>query len=179
MTLSSSEAQAARRKAARAEGFKSIPGSTKGQRERFLMVLSDSANISRAARAAGITRTKAYRWRKAVASFRDAWEDALNEALDNYEEALRIRALNGVERPHFHGGAITGHYTTYSDTLALNILKARRPAKTVNAEPDTPQSDDTRDDTRQIDRQLDRIAAQALARAATLAAIEAHGQERD
>jgi len=118
---------AVRRKQAREIGFKSLPASDSGKRQRFLLVLRESANISRAARAAGIATGTAYGWRKKMPLFRTAWDEAMNEALDNLEEVLRDRAINGVERPHFHGGQITGHYRTYSDNLGMSILRARRP----------------------------------------------------
>ncbi|MDE2042476.1 MAG: hypothetical protein KGJ05_05345, partial [Alphaproteobacteria bacterium] len=110
----------AKRALARAEGFKSLPATDGGQRERFLRVLRKSANISRAARAAGIASSTLYDWRRSVPNFACRWDEAMNEALDTLEEVLRNRAMEGVERPHFHGGEITGYYRTYSDNLGLS-----------------------------------------------------------
>ncbi len=164
----SAERAAARRKSARALGFKSLPTTESGKRERFLRVLRESANISRAARAAGIPSSTAYRWRKQLVMFRQAWDEAMNEALDNLEEVLRYRAMNGVERPHFHGGEVTGYYRTYSDTLGISILRARRPG--IFGAEATEESGSSEHAALSVAEQLDRIAAQVKAREDSAAA---------
>lgn len=157
------ERAAVRRKQAREIGFKSLPTTDGGKRQRFLLVLRESANISRAARAAGIVTGTAYGWRKKMPLFRTAWDEAMDEALDNLEEVLRERAINGVERPHFHGGEITGHYRTYSDNLGMSILRARRPGIFGN---ETNAAGDAQDNAAlTVAEALDKIAARATARA--------------
>jgi len=155
---------AARRKSAREIGFKNLPVSNGGKRQRFLLVLRESANISRAARAAGIATGTAYGWRKKMPVFRTAWDEAMNEALDQLEEVLRDRAINGVERPHFHGGEISGYYRTYSDNLGMSILRARRPGVFGPDANDSSGGDGVA--TLTVAQQLDRIAAQVKAREA-------------
>lgn len=155
---------AVRRKQAREIGFKSIPATDGGKRQRFLLVLRESANISRAARAAGIATGTAYGWRKKMPLFRTAWDEAMNEALDNLEEVLRDRAINGVERPHFHGGNITGYYRTYSDNLGMSILRARRPSVFGNEA--TGEGEPRDGAALTVAEALDKIAAKVAAREA-------------
>ena len=132
------------------------------KRNRFIKVLRDTGNVSRAAKAAGIPSSSAYRQRARIIKFREQWDDALNEALDNIEEVLLDRAVNGVERQHFHGGEVTGTYRTYSDSLAMFILRGRRPEIYGTAPAQRIEEDD--DSEAVVVRQLDRIAARVRAR---------------
>lgn len=97
------------------------------KRRVFLRWLSQTANVARAAREAGIDRSMAYRLRQESDSFRTSWDEAMNEALDTLEAALFERAALGVERPVFYGGKHCGTVTQYSDALGMFILRARRP----------------------------------------------------
>ena len=65
-------------------------------RHKFLRVLTDTANVAAAARAADTTRAEAYQLRQADDAFRDKWDEALNTALENLERDLRERALEGT-----------------------------------------------------------------------------------
>lgn len=102
---------------------------TAARRKRFLNVLSETANVTLAARASGMSRSSAYRLRKAEASFAEAWDDAVEEALDLIEEEVRRRAVDGREKPVFYQGRECGRVREYSDTLAVFFLKAHRPEK--------------------------------------------------
>ena len=75
---------------------------------RFLDVLAQSANITEAARAAKIARRAVYRARDADEGFRQAWDDALEEAVDALEGEAFQRARDS------------------SDTLLIFLLKAHR-----------------------------------------------------
>ncbi|RMD89771.1 MAG: hypothetical protein D6807_03020 [Alphaproteobacteria bacterium] len=103
-------------------------GWTSRRRRLFLDALRASANVSAAARRAGMSRSAAYALRQSDASFRAQWDDALEEALDALEEELRRRALEGVEKPVFYGGKPCGTIRSYSDQLGMFLLKCRRPA---------------------------------------------------
>ncbi len=131
-------------------------------RRRFLKTLRETANVSRSARAAGISTSTAYRQRARHKQFREAWDDAMNEALDNIEQALTDRAVNGVERQHFHGGQITGSYRTYSDQLGMFILRGRR-ADIYGRDPLVSDEGGV-DSSAALAKQLDIIAARVKAR---------------
>jgi hypothetical protein len=68
-----------------------------------------------------------YRLRAQSESFRAAWDEAMNQALDDLEAVLLDRAAHGVEKPVFYGGKPCGSVRQYSDTLAMFILRAKRP----------------------------------------------------
>ena len=100
---------------------------TARRRATFLETLRQSANVSDAARRAGLSRGAAYSLRAVDPAFRAAWDDALEEALDALEAELRRRAIEGVEKPVFYGGKPCGTITSYSDQLGMFLLKCRRP----------------------------------------------------
>ena len=100
---------------------------TAKRRRRFLETLSETANISQAARAAGISRSVVYRLRSQSNAFRAAWDEAMDQALDEIEAMLMERAVQGVDRPVFFGGKTCGTIRHYSDALAMFLLRGRRP----------------------------------------------------
>ena len=70
----------------------------------FLDALSDWGNVRAAARATRVSRTTAYRMRRACPRFRELWDAALVAARPRVEEVLADRALNGVaEAVYYHG----------------------------------------------------------------------------
>lgn len=106
---------------------KAKPLSMAAKRTIFLDVLRQTANVSRAQRAAGFANSTAYRQRQANAAFRTDWDRAMTEAVDAIEESVMDRARDGVEKPVFFGGAQIGAVRHYSDALSMFILKSKRP----------------------------------------------------
>ncbi|WP_162993539.1 hypothetical protein [Asaia bogorensis] len=101
----------------------------------FLDHLKKSANVSEAARAAGIDRKTAYNWRRGDGLFCEKWKQALEEATDLLEAEARRRAIHGYEEPLLYGGRLVcdaeGNPVTrtrYSDGLLRMLLRAHRPA---------------------------------------------------
>lgn len=97
------------------------------RRAHFLEILRRTANVSRAAREAGIASSTLYGQRARSPGFARAWDAAMAEALDTLEEVLIARARDGVEKPVFYGGEVKGTVRVYSDQLAMFLLRARRP----------------------------------------------------
>ena len=62
---------------------------------KFLDALRVHANVSAAARAAGIRRETAYMRRKKVAAFAAKWDAAIEDAIDGIELAVTRAALQG------------------------------------------------------------------------------------
>ncbi|GAB4151567.1 MAG: hypothetical protein Tsb0016_23780 [Sphingomonadales bacterium] len=89
--------------------------------------LAQTANVSASAAAAGMSRSAVYRLRAGDSDFADQWDEALNAALDTLEEALMKRAIDGVDKPVYYAGKPCGSTKTYSDALAMFLLKSRRP----------------------------------------------------
>ncbi|MEP5727039.1 MAG: hypothetical protein ABJ311_11525, partial [Erythrobacter sp.] len=77
---------------------------TREDQAAFLDALSDWGNVRAAARATRVSRTTAYRMRRACPRFRALWDAALVAARPRVEEVLADRALNGVaEAVYYHG----------------------------------------------------------------------------
>ena len=58
----------------------------------FLLALRNSANVRASCQAAGISRKEAYKRRASSARFREAWDEALEDALDTLEAVAWQRA---------------------------------------------------------------------------------------
>lgn len=101
-------------------------GWTPEKRRVFLDALRDSASVTAAARAVGLSTTSAYRLRMRDAAFAERWELVLSDATDELEAILRQRAIEGVERPIVRGDKVVATYRQYSDRLAMHLLTMRR-----------------------------------------------------
>jgi len=88
----------------------------------FLDALSDWGNVRAAARAAGVSRSTAYRMRRACPRFRALWDAALVVARPQVEEVLADRALNGVEEQVFYHGEEVAVRRRYDGRLLLAHL---------------------------------------------------------
>ena len=100
---------------------------TSRRRAAFLKALTDTGNVSAAARAARASRSRAYQLKAADPGFAAEWADALETATDALDAEARRRALEGVETPHFHQGRVAGTVRKYSDPLLMFLLHAHRP----------------------------------------------------
>lgn len=58
----------------------------------FLLTFRASGNIKSSCEAAGVSRAMAYKARKQYSRFRDAWDEALEDAIDGLEQAAWDRA---------------------------------------------------------------------------------------
>ena len=96
-------------------------------RKAFLAALKISASVTRAAQAAGVSRTRAYQWRDGSEEFAQAWDDAVDEAVDSLEQEAWRRARDGVDKPVTFQGQITDTYLEYSDPLLMFLLRGHRP----------------------------------------------------
>lgn len=94
---------------------------------RFIAVLARCGNVSAAARAAGLSRSRAYELRAEDPGFAADWDDALSEAVDGLAYEARRRALEGDARPVFYRGEQVGQTRRYSDALLMFLLRAYRP----------------------------------------------------
>lgn len=93
----------------------------------FIQTLAQTGIVGRAATAAGWPRGYVYTVRNEDPEFAKLWDQAVEFATDTLEEAARIRAVEGVSRPVFQQKELVGHVTEYSDTLLIQLLKAKRP----------------------------------------------------
>lgn len=103
---------------------------TPEKREAFLgALIAEVGNVTKACAASGISRRAAYEWRGADEGFREAWDDAVEETTEALEGEIYRRAHTGVDEPVFYQGVMCGTIKKFSDTLAMFILKGRRPDK--------------------------------------------------
>lgn len=98
--------------------------------ERFIAYMSEGGHARGACRAARIGRTTAYRYRQSDEDFALAWADAEEESTERLEEEAFRRACEGLKRNKYDAkGNLLCEELVYSDTLAIFLLKARRPEK--------------------------------------------------
>lgn len=129
------------------------------RRVRFLDRLRRTANVARAAREAGISTSALYQHRARHAGFAGDWDAAIGEALDELEDVLIERAKHGVERPVYYAGKQVGSVRNYSDSLAMFILKAKRPEVYSRLAAAGADSDLADDDARaEVLRRIERLA---------------------
>ena len=105
------------------------PTLTPAKRRKFLDALSETGDVSAAAKAAGLARGEALRLREEDETFRSAWDDAHESAVDALEAEARRRALEGDEEDIYYRGEIVGTKTRKSDGMLEFLLKAYRPQK--------------------------------------------------
>lgn len=108
----------------------------------FLDGLRTTGNVSAAARAAQICRSRVYECRHRDPGFAAAWTDALEEAADRLEMEAFRRAVEGIGEDRFFKEDVVGRVTRYSDRLLMFLLKARRPERFDAAQPQKDMVDD-------------------------------------
>lgn len=123
----------------------------------FCAALAETCNVRKACAAVDISPYTAYKWRKEMPAFADAWDEAQQAAVLLLEDEAHRRAFEGVERPLTHQGQFTFLYREetdpatgevkrvpvldedgnhkkaaireYSDLMAIFLLKAHKPEK--------------------------------------------------
>jgi len=91
---------------------------SKEREEIFLDELRQSGNVSAATSKASLTRSLVYKRRKANASFRKNWEEAMDVALDYLEAFLWDKAM---------GKKNETNDKVVDEKIAIFLLKAHRP----------------------------------------------------
>lgn len=122
------KARTARRKAAhKPQPLQSSKEARAVRQQAFLAAFVERGTVLAASQVAGIHRDTHYEWLRTDPDYAAAFQMAEEDAVQVLETEIRRRATVGVEEPVFHQGKIVGHIRKYSDTLAIFILKARRP----------------------------------------------------
>ena len=88
----------------------------------FLDSLAQCGNVLASARATGISRSTAYRMRRACPQFARLWNGALLLARPQVEAVLADRAMNGVEETIFYHGEAVATRIRYDARLLLAHL---------------------------------------------------------
>jgi AcrR family transcriptional regulator len=124
----------------------------KGWKDVVVAAMATGATVSEAASAAGVSRVTIYRYLQSDAEFKAAFDDAEEQGTDVIEAEATRRAVHGVDEPVIYQGTPTliGYDSADkpcdtkdprcvrcefftirkpSDTLAIFLLKGRRPQK--------------------------------------------------
>lgn len=99
----------------------------KGWVEEFLRWLSACPNVTRACRAAHISKKTAYQHRKRYASFAEKWDKALQEGIAAAEDEAWRRAVHGTVEPVYFKGQVCGHLRQFDNVLLMKMLAAHKP----------------------------------------------------
>jgi hypothetical protein len=94
------------------------------KKKRFLGYLSETCNVTRSCRLAGVDRSDMYKLRKDDPYFAEDWATAIEMGIEALEDEMHRRAFEGVLITNQHGTN-----RKYSDVLAIFLLKAHRPDK--------------------------------------------------
>lgn len=97
----------------------------------FLHALADSGCVAHACAHVGRSVTSAYalRQRPGAQSFRQAWDMALDFAVQRLSDAVLSRAIHGVPQPVFYQGQQIGERRVFNDRLAMFLLRQRQPER--------------------------------------------------
>ncbi|MEM7568172.1 MAG: hypothetical protein AAF337_00115 [Pseudomonadota bacterium] len=116
-----------------------------------MSALSESANVTLSCEHVGVSRTAIYAAKRDDADFAAQWSQAMQLALDALEAELIRRAIEGTQSTQFYQGKPIGVVTSYSDSLAMFLLKSHRPEvygslKTAMADVACPEADQAKRD---------------------------------
>lgn len=107
-------------------------GGWSAERQRtFIEALAETGSVRAACRRLGVGEHHIYKLRRhpEAASFRKAWEAALDLGIQRIEDVAMDRALNGVEVPVYHAGELVGTRRAYNDRLLMFMLQNRSPER--------------------------------------------------
>lgn len=106
-------------------------GWTPERQREFIEALADTGSVEAACRHVNMTTVGAYRIRRLPegASFRAAWDAALDFGVRRLEDVAMERALNGVEEPFYVYGEHVGTRKKYNDRLLMFMLRNRSPER--------------------------------------------------
>ena len=113
---------------------------TKEKEARFLSVLADTCNVTRAAEETGVSTAGAYKRRKENAAFRAGWLDAISVAYQRLELVLLDRAFNGTEKVVKRRDGSEERMLEYSNQLGLTLLKMHRDTAVEAAPENEPEN---------------------------------------
>ena len=128
--------------------------------EKFFEVLSQTANVTKACKAANVNRVSAYDRKRFDKEFHEKWERAYALGYDVLEEEAQRRAFEGCTKPVFYKGDICGYILEYSDTLTSLLLKGRKPEIFRDRTEVTMNGGDGRTKKELTDEELDALIAQ-------------------
>lgn len=88
----------------------------------FCAALAETCNVGKACQAVGVSRYTAYKWRKDMPDFADAWDKAMKIGVSALEDEAHRRAFEGVDDPLTHQGRFTYLYRNRVDEDGNPVL---------------------------------------------------------
>jgi len=97
----------------------------------FIAALAETGSVRAACRRVGRADHGVYQLRRhpAAASFRAAWDAALDLGIRRIEDAAMDRALYGVEETYFYHGELRGRRRRFNERLVMFMLRNRSPER--------------------------------------------------
>lgn len=96
--------------------------------KRWLDAYAESKGVPQASKAAGVDRGTPHKARKVDPVFAAAWDAIDHQITGQLEHAAICRAIEGWLEPVFYQGQEVGQVRKYSNSLAIFLLKCRRPS---------------------------------------------------
>lgn len=91
----------------------------------FCAALAETANVGRACKAVGMSRSHIYDWREEDPAFAAAWDRAEKVGVTALEDEAKRRAFEGVDEPLTHQGQITYELEPLLDDDGLPVCDNR------------------------------------------------------
>ncbi len=85
-------------------------------------MLAETCNVGKACSAIDVSRYTAYRWRKVLPDFAEAWDDAMQAGVLALEDEAHRRAFEGLDEPLTHQGQITPAYAKVLDDDGNEVI---------------------------------------------------------
>ena len=119
---------------------------SRAKEEIYVNALAETCNFTRAAEAAGVSTSSAWRRRKTIAAFRASCREAVAAGYQRLELALLDRALNGSEKIVTRKDGTEERVREYPNAVALTLLRLHREtAAEVANEPEPEDADELRE----------------------------------
>ncbi|NYT44590.1 terminase [Alcaligenaceae bacterium] len=90
----------------------------------FCAALAETCNVGKACAAVGVSRYTAYKWRKDMPDFAEAWAEAMKAGLLALEDEAHRRAFEGISDPLTHQGQFTYLYRERLDEEGNPVCNA-------------------------------------------------------
>lgn len=125
----------AKRGRGRPKGSRSLKPNKQGrftcQKKKKLLELvkRNGGNVSAAAAKVGVSPATVHYHQRVDPVFKDKLELSKLEAMNDVEEAITHRGLDGVDDPVFYQGEIVGSRKVYSDSLLMERARALNPER--------------------------------------------------
>ncbi len=93
----------------------------------FFRLFAASGSVAFAADRTGLSRTVLYRRKRSDPAFAKRWAEAQELGVSKVRDEVFRRAVVGVKRPVFYGGAKIGKVRHFDNRLLWSLLKSHEP----------------------------------------------------